>query len=55
MLKVIMSTKLVSIALAVGNTLPLPTSRLSGPRVLWDCIIKKQLIHFFQVLCLACK
>ena len=40
MLKVITSTKLVFIALVVGNTLPLPTSRLSDPRVLWDCVIK---------------
>ena len=30
MLKVITSTKLISIALSVDNTLPLPTSRLSG-------------------------
>ena len=40
MLKVITSTKLVSLALAVGNTLPLRTSKLLGPWVLWDCIIK---------------
>ena len=40
MLKVITSTKLVSIALSVGNALPLPTAKLLGPRVLWDCIIK---------------